>query len=78
MSTISIKCEVHENYDNQSSGLQKKKSVLYDQEYLKQTGRIGDVAAHPSLGSYPNLIFFDRGLIPRLLHSLVPIHLIWL
>lgn len=56
----------------------RKKSVLYDQTYLKQTGRIRDVATHPSLGSYPNLIFLDRGLIPRLLHSLVPIHLIWL
>jgi hypothetical protein len=46
------------------------------EKYLKQAHGIGDIVAHPSLARNPNLIRINRRVRSRLLHSLVPIHLL--
>jgi hypothetical protein len=42
---------------------------------LEQGERIGDVVAGPALRRDADLVGADRGLLPRLLHPLVPVHL---
>ena len=43
---------------------------------MKEAHGIGDIVAHPSLTGNPNLILINRSICFRLLHPLVPIHLL--
>lgn len=55
----------------------KKKKKRNENKYVKESGGISDIVPHPSLSCNTNFVLiYGRRLSPRLLHSLVPIHLL--